>query len=108
MILVDLDNLTAHAAGDLAQFTLETWFRAFSAHGYDVASFVFDTNYLFKDLPEANVLGSAAPVRLESSRVRPWEPRPRQPARRDGPTRSPAPAEAEGLSGAPHPQLAQC
>jgi arylsulfatase A-like enzyme len=37
----------------------ETWFRAFAAHGYDVASFVFDTNYLFKDLPEANVLGTS-------------------------------------------------
>ena len=35
--------------------SIETWFRAFSAHGYEVASFVFDTNYLFKDLPEANV-----------------------------------------------------
>jgi arylsulfatase A-like enzyme len=34
-------------------------FRAFSAHGYEVASFVFDTNYLFKDLPEANVLGTS-------------------------------------------------
>jgi len=38
---------------------IETWFRAFSAHGYDVASFVFDTNYLFKDLPEANVRGTS-------------------------------------------------
>jgi arylsulfatase A-like enzyme len=37
----------------------ETWFRAFAAHGYDVASFVFDTNYLFKGLPEANVLGTS-------------------------------------------------
>ena len=37
----------------------ETWFRAFAAHGYDVASFVFDTNYLFKDLPEANVVGTS-------------------------------------------------
>ncbi len=37
----------------------ETMFRAFSAHGYKVASFVFDTNYLFKDLPEANVLGTS-------------------------------------------------
>ncbi|HEX4745268.1 MAG TPA: sulfatase [Gaiellaceae bacterium] len=37
----------------------ETWFRAFAAHGYDVASFVFDTNYLFRDLPEANVLGTS-------------------------------------------------
>ena len=39
--------------------SLETAFRAFSAHGYDVASFVFDTNYLFKDLPEANVRGTS-------------------------------------------------
>ena len=39
--------------------SIETWFRAFSAHGYEVASFVFDTNYLFKDLPEANVLGTS-------------------------------------------------
>ena len=38
--------------------TVETIFRAFSAHGYEVGSFVFDTNYLFKDLPEANVLGT--------------------------------------------------
>jgi arylsulfatase A-like enzyme len=39
--------------------SVETWFRAFAAHGYDVASFVFDTNYLFKDLPEANVRGTS-------------------------------------------------
>jgi arylsulfatase A-like enzyme len=39
--------------------SVETWFRAFAAHGYDVGSFVFDTNYLFKDLPEANVLGTS-------------------------------------------------
>jgi N-sulfoglucosamine sulfohydrolase len=39
--------------------TIETMFRAFAAHGYEVASFVFDTNYLFKDLPEANVLGTS-------------------------------------------------
>jgi arylsulfatase A-like enzyme len=39
--------------------TIETVFRAFSAHGYEVASFVFDTNYLFKDLPEANVVGTS-------------------------------------------------
>jgi N-sulfoglucosamine sulfohydrolase len=38
---------------------VETVFRAFSAHGYEVASFVFDTNYLFKDLPEAKVLGTS-------------------------------------------------
>jgi hypothetical protein len=39
--------------------SVETMFRAFAAHGYEVASFVFDTNYLFKDLPEANVLGTS-------------------------------------------------
>jgi N-sulfoglucosamine sulfohydrolase len=39
--------------------TTETLFRAFAAHGYAVASFVFDTNYLFKDLAEANVLGTS-------------------------------------------------
>jgi arylsulfatase A-like enzyme len=39
--------------------TTETLFRAFSAHGYDVGTFVFDRNYLFKDLPEANVLGTS-------------------------------------------------
>jgi len=40
--------------------SVETRFRAFSAHGYDVASFVFDTQYLFRNLPEANVLGTSA------------------------------------------------
>jgi arylsulfatase A-like enzyme len=39
--------------------TIETWFRAFSAHGYEVGSFVFDEKYLFKDLLEANVLGTS-------------------------------------------------
>ena len=39
--------------------SVETMFRAFAAHGYEVASFVFDTNYLFKDLSEANVLGTS-------------------------------------------------
>ncbi len=39
--------------------TTETLFRAFGAHGYEVGSFVFDTSYLFKDLPEANVLGTS-------------------------------------------------
>jgi arylsulfatase A-like enzyme len=38
---------------------IETMFRAFSAHGYEVASFVFDTNYLFKNLPEAKVRGTS-------------------------------------------------
>jgi arylsulfatase A-like enzyme len=39
--------------------SIETVFRAFGAHGYEVGSFVFDENYLFKDLPEANVLGTS-------------------------------------------------
>ncbi len=39
--------------------SIETFFRAFSAHGYEVASFVFDTNYLFKDLAEAHVRGTS-------------------------------------------------
>lgn len=39
--------------------TTETLFRALSAHGYDVGTFVFDTGYLFKDLSEANVLGTS-------------------------------------------------
>jgi arylsulfatase A-like enzyme len=39
--------------------TTETLFRAFGAHGYEVATFVFDRDYLFKDLPEANVLGTS-------------------------------------------------
>jgi arylsulfatase A-like enzyme len=38
---------------------LETMFRAFAAHGYEVGSYVFDRDYLFKDLPEANVLGTS-------------------------------------------------
>lgn len=56
-------GLNAHHHGYLhwdAQLdpTTETIFRAFSAHGYEVGSFVFDANYLFKDLPEANVRGT--------------------------------------------------
>jgi arylsulfatase A-like enzyme len=39
--------------------TTETLFRALSAHGYDVGTFVFDANYLFKEMPEANVLGTS-------------------------------------------------
>ena len=47
-------GLNAHHHGYLhwdAQLdpTTETLFRAFAAHGYEVGSFVFDTNYLFKD-----------------------------------------------------------
>ncbi len=57
-------GLNAHHHGYLhwdAQLdpTTETLFRAFAAHGYEVGSFVFDTNYLFKDLPDANVLGTS-------------------------------------------------
>jgi len=57
--------------------SIETFFRAFSAHGYEVASFVFDTNYLFKDLPEANVLGTSetldgASAWLRANRDRPF------------------------------------
>jgi N-sulfoglucosamine sulfohydrolase len=39
--------------------TTETLFRALTAHGYDVGTFVFDRNYLFKEMPEANVLGTS-------------------------------------------------
>lgn len=39
--------------------SVETVFRAFGAHGYEVASFVFDTSYLFRDMPEANVVGTS-------------------------------------------------
>jgi arylsulfatase A-like enzyme len=57
--------------------SVETMFRAFSAHGYEVASFVFDTNYLFKDLPEANVLGTSETLDgafewLRANRERPF------------------------------------
>jgi arylsulfatase A-like enzyme len=56
---------------------IETMFRAFAAHGYEVASFVFDTNYLFKDLPEANVLGTSETLDgavewLRANRERPF------------------------------------
>ena len=39
--------------------TTETLFRAFGAHGYEVGTWVFDRNFLFRDLPEANVLGTS-------------------------------------------------
>ena len=57
--------------------TIETLFRALAAHGYDVGTFVFDTNYLFKDLPEANVLGTSetldgALAWLRENRSRPF------------------------------------
>jgi arylsulfatase A-like enzyme len=37
----------------------ETLFASFAGHGYEVGTFVFDLNYLFNDLPEANVLGTS-------------------------------------------------
>ena len=57
--------------------TIETVFRAFSAHGYEVGSFVFDTSYLFKDLPEANVLGTSETLDsafewIRANRTRPF------------------------------------
>jgi arylsulfatase A-like enzyme len=57
--------------------TTETLFRAFAAHDYEVGSFVFDTNYLFKDLPEANVLGTSESLDgafewLRANRARPF------------------------------------
>jgi arylsulfatase A-like enzyme len=57
--------------------TTETLFRAFAAHGYDVGTYVFDRDYLFKDLEEANVLGTsetldAAVEWLRARRDRPF------------------------------------
>ena len=57
--------------------TVETLFRAVSAHGYEVGTFVFDTSYLFKDMPEANVLGTSetldgAIAWLRENRARPF------------------------------------
>jgi arylsulfatase A-like enzyme len=36
-----------------------TLFGIARAYGYDTASFVFDVDYLFRDLPDANVLGTS-------------------------------------------------
>jgi arylsulfatase A-like enzyme len=57
--------------------SVETLFRAFGAHGYEVGSFVFDTSYLFRDLPEANVLGTSETLDgafawLRANRERPF------------------------------------
>ena len=57
-------GLYAHRHGYLhwdAQLdpTTETLFRALAAHGYEVGTFVFDTNYLFREMPEANVRGTS-------------------------------------------------
>ena len=37
----------------------DTLFGAFRRHGHEVGTFVFDRNYLFKDLPDANVVGTS-------------------------------------------------
>jgi arylsulfatase A-like enzyme len=39
--------------------SIDTVFGAFGRHGYEVGSFVFDRNYLFKDLGEANVVDTS-------------------------------------------------
>jgi arylsulfatase A-like enzyme len=39
--------------------SIDTVFGAFGRHGYEVGSFVFDRNYLFKDLAEANVVDTS-------------------------------------------------
>ncbi len=57
--------------------TTETLFRALSAHGYEVGTFVFDTNYLFKEMREANVQGTSetldeAIAWLRGNRQRPF------------------------------------
>jgi membrane-anchored protein YejM (alkaline phosphatase superfamily) len=37
----------------------ETLFSSFADNGHEVGTFVFDLNYLFKEIPEANVLGTS-------------------------------------------------
>jgi arylsulfatase A-like enzyme len=54
-----------------------TLFGALAQHGYEVGTLVFDRNYLFKDLPEANVLGTSETLDgafawLEEVRDRPF------------------------------------
>jgi arylsulfatase A-like enzyme len=65
-----------HWDADLAAGT-ETLFGAFADGGYEVGTFVFDRNYLFKDLAEANVLGTSekldgAMAWLRESRSKPF------------------------------------
>jgi arylsulfatase A-like enzyme len=55
----------------------DTLFGSFAARGYEVGTFVFDLSYLFKDLPEANVLGTSerldgAIAWLRETRTRPF------------------------------------
>jgi arylsulfatase len=57
--------------------TTETLFRAFGAHGYEVGTWVFDRSYLFRDLSEANVLGTSETLDgaikwLRATRSRPF------------------------------------
>jgi arylsulfatase A-like enzyme len=55
----------------------ETLFSAFAGQGYEVGTFVFDRNYLFKEMPEANIVGTSetldgALAWLRSNRERPF------------------------------------
>jgi arylsulfatase A-like enzyme len=55
----------------------DTLFAAFARLGYEVGTFVFDRNYLFKEMPEANVLGTSetldgAVAWLRENRDRPF------------------------------------
>jgi arylsulfatase A-like enzyme len=57
--------------------SVDSLFGAFAQHGYEVGTFVFDRNYLFKDLPAANVIGTSetldgAVAWLEEVRDRPF------------------------------------
>ncbi len=57
--------------------SVDTLFGAFAQHGYEVGTFVFDRNYLFKDLPDANVVGTSETLDgafawLEEVRDRPF------------------------------------
>jgi arylsulfatase A-like enzyme len=57
--------------------SVDTLFGAFAQHGYEVGTFVFDRNYLFKDLPAANVIGTSETLDgafawLEEVRDRPF------------------------------------
>ncbi len=65
-----------HWDAELAAGT-ETLFAAFADGGYEVGTFVFDRNYLFKDIAEANVLGTSekldgAMAWLRGSRSKPF------------------------------------
>ncbi len=56
---------------------IETLFGAFAAAGHEVGTFVFDRDYLFRDLPAANVLGTSETLDgalswLQENRTRPF------------------------------------